>query len=160
MRLIKSILFILIVSFVAAQGKWAVVGTEKMAVNGRVVVLTVKINECLSGADCGEEKKSFFKINDDKSVMIDSVVYSDGSSYVKEHNEIQNIIREKYRTGVVWYTIFKNSTIVDVFCIGETNLYENDGSLKVEYREVRGDTAFLNLDYGGGDWGSSFHGLD
>ena len=47
------------------------------------------------------------------------------------------------------YSITKNHKIVEMFDVGKTNdeLYNSDGSLKSEYRAVRGDTAFFDLDY-------------
>ena len=47
------------------------------------------------------------------------------------------------------YTIFEGDKIAQMYEVGQKKekLYESDGSLHPMYREVRGDTAFWNLNY-------------
>ena len=88
-------------------------------------------------------------LTDTYKIIIDSLVYHDGSYVVEESNWILNIIRHRNIDGVLQYTIFEGDKIAQMYEVGQKKekLYESDGSLHPMYREVRGDTAFWNLNY-------------
>lgn len=161
-RLIFSILLLFIADVAVAdccgttsnadKNKWQNIGKEKIDINGKIVELDVIKNENAIDFRTGEKIVDFIKRNKDNSINIDSMLFSDGTSYVDEADfSMENVFihREKWRTGLIVYSITKNHKIVEMFDVGKTNdeLYNSDGSLKSEYRAVRGDTAFFDLDY-------------
>ena len=134
---------------------------EIKIVHGKTYVLNVRMNELDFDLD-SNRVKHFFKENEDRSIDVDSMVYSDGTTYVNTYirEGDSSSITEKFRTGVVRYTFFEKSEIKVMLSIGEKkeNLYEPDGTLKPYYREVRGDTAFINIGYQ--DHGCAFKIID
>ena len=130
--------------------KWDSVEHEWMAVNGKLVELRVFKNVHDSDFS-GNPVITFRKRDVEKGykIIIDSLVYHDGSYVVEESNWILNIIRHRNIDGVLQYTIFEGDKIAQMYEVGQKKekLYEPDGSLHPMYREVRGDTAFWNLNY-------------
>ena len=133
-----------------APSLWDSVGHEWMAVNGKLVELRVFKNVHDSDFS-GNPVITFRKRDVEKGykIIIDSLVYHDGSYVVEESNWILNIIRHRNIDGVLQYTIFEGDKIAQMYEVGQKKekLYESDGSLHPMYREVRGDTAFWNLNY-------------
>ena len=130
--------------------KWDSVEHEWMAVNGKLVELRVFKNVHDSDFS-GNPVITFRKRDVEKGykIIIDSLVYHDGSYVVEESNWILNIIRHRNIDGVLQYTIFEGDKIAQMYEVGQKKekLYESDGSLHPMYREVRGDTACWNLNY-------------
>ena len=126
---------------------WDSVGLERMVVNGNRIELSVfkNVHETdFSGTPVIKFRKrdSPYGLN----IMIDSLVYPDGSNVVEEHNGIMNFIKYKNIDGVLLYTLFnEKNEIVEMYEIGqkEEELKRTDGF----YSEIRGDTAFWNLNY-------------
>ncbi|MBO7551809.1 MAG: hypothetical protein J6T62_09865 [Fibrobacter sp.] len=130
--------------------EWVSVGNEWMTVNGRKIKLRVRKNEHDSDWS-GNSIVRFRKrdVEDGYKIIIDSLVYPDGSYIVEEMNAILNIIRERQINGVLFYTVFEGREIVEMYYIGQKKekLYRPDGTLDPMYSYVRGDTAFWNLEY-------------
>ena len=130
--------------------KWDSVAHEWMAVNGKMVELRVFKNVHDSDFS-GIPVITFIKrdVEDGSEIVIDSIVYPNGDYIVEESNWILNIIRHRDIDGVLQYTIFEGRDIAKMYEIGQKkeNLYGPDGTLNPMYNEVRGDTAFRNLDY-------------
>ena len=133
-----------------APSLWDSVGHEWMTVNGKLVELRVFKNVHDSDFS-GNPVITFRKRDVEKGykIIIDSLVYHDGSYVVEESNWILNIIRHRNIDGVLQYTIFEGDKIAQMYEVGQKKekLYESDGSLHPMYGEVRGDTAFWNLNY-------------
>ena len=132
------------------SNEWKFVGKESGTINGRAVMLNVMKNEhSIDVYDTDEEVVSFIKSDEDNTVVIDSIVFADGSSRVGKVDYMQNISQDKSRTGVVHYTIGLGTHFEEEYVIGEKkeNLYNSNGTLKPQYREIRGDTAFINRNY-------------
>jgi len=131
---------------------------EIKIVHGKAYVLNVRLNEHDFDLD-SNGVKHFLKESEDHFISVDSMVYSDGTTYVNTYigEGDSSSITEKLRTGVVRYTLFEKSEIKVMLSIGEKkeDLYELDGTLKPFYREVRGDTAFIDIGYQ--DHGCAFH---
>ena len=131
---------------------------EIKIVHGKAYVLNVRLNEHDFDLD-SNGVKHFLKESEDGFINVDSMVYFDGTTYVNTYigEGDSSSITEKLRTGVVRYTLFEKSEIKVMLSIGEKkeDLYETDGTLKPFYREVRGDTAFINIGYQ--DHGCAFH---
>ena len=130
--------------------KWDSVGHEWMTVNGEMVELRVFKNVHDSDFS-GNPVITFRKrdVKDGSAVVIDSLVYPNGAYIVEESNWILNVIRHRDIDGVLQYTIFEGHDIAKMYEIGQKkeNLYGPDGTLNPIYSEVRGDTAFFNLNY-------------
>lgn len=130
--------------------KWDSVEHEWMAVNGKLVELRVFKNVHDSDYN-GIPVITFIKrdVKEGSDIVIDSVVYPNGDYIVEESNWILNIIRHRDIDGVLQYTIFEGRDIAKMYEIGQKKetLYESDGTLNPMYSEVRGDTAFRNLNY-------------
>ena len=129
---------------------WKALGKELVVVNGKKIELNVRKNEHDIDFRTGEKVVTFIKEND--TVTIDSSIFSDGTSFVEESDfSTEGILiqRNKWRTGLVVYSIMKGDEITEIYEIGhkKEELYDSDGKLNPEYREIRGDTAFLDLDY-------------
>ena len=171
---LKYLFFIILVLFLnyAMAGDCIEVGQKEPSnwrdgekeikiVHGKAYVLNVRMNELDFDLD-SNEVKHFLKESEDGFINVDSMVYSDGTTYVNTYigEGDSSSITEKLRTGVVRYTLFEKSEIKVMLSIGEKkeDLYEADGTLKPFYREVRGDTAFINIGYQ--DHGCAFHIID
>ncbi len=130
--------------------KWDSVEHEWMAVNGKLVELRVFKNVHDSDYS-GIPVITFIKrdVEEGSKIVIDSIVYPNGDYIVEESNWMLNIIRHRDIEGVLQYTIFEGDKIAQMYEVGQKKekLYESDGSLHPMYREVRGDTAFWNLNY-------------
>lgn len=130
--------------------KWDSVAHEWIAVNGEMVELRVFKNVHDSDYN-GIPVVTFIKrdVKEGSDIVIDSIVYPNGAYIVEESNWILNVIRHRDIDGVLQYTIFEGHDIANMYDIGQKkeNLYGPDGKLNPMYTEVRGDTAFRNLDY-------------
>ena len=130
--------------------KWDSVEHEWMDVNGKLVELRVLKNVHDSDFS-GNPVITFRKrdVEERSKIVIDSIVYPNGDYVVEESNWILNIIRHRDIEGVLQYTIFEGNEIAQMYEVGQKKekLYGPDGILHPMYREVRGDTAFRNLDY-------------
>ena len=132
------------------SNEWKFIGKENGNINGRAVTLNVMKNDhSIDVYDTDEEVVSFIKNDEDNTVVVDSLVYADGSSRVSETDFIQDIVKVKNRTGSIHYTIKPDTHFEEEYVIGEKkeNLYNSNGTLKSKYREIRGDTAFINRKY-------------
>ena len=133
-----------------APNLWDSVGHEWMTVNGKRIELRV-IKNVHETDFSGNPVITFRKrdVKDGSEIIIDSLVYSDGSYVVEEFNWILNVIRHRDIEGVLQYTVFEGKDIAKIYEVGQKKekLYGPDGKLHPMYREVRGDTAFWNLDY-------------
>lgn len=131
---------------------WKFLGKEFVVVYGKIIELNVFKNEHDVDKKSGERIK-FIKRNEDNSVFIDSTIYSDGTTSILETDDFPAegiyIDREKSRNEIDSYEIRKDEKIIEWYDIGlkKDDLYDFNGKLSPEYREVRGDTAFRNLDY-------------
>lgn len=125
-------------------------GKELVVINGKIFELNVKKTFT---SDADELVVTYTKFNEDNSIFIDSVIYSDGTTSILETDffsaEGISIYREKSRNGIDSYEIRKGQKIIERYDIGlkKDELYDSDGNLNPEYREVRGDTAFRDLNY-------------
>lgn len=133
-----------------APSLWDSVGHEWMTVNGKMIELRVFKNVHETDFD-GNPVIRFEKrdVENGSEIVIDSIVYPNGDYIVEESNWILNVIRHRDIEGVLQYTIFEGDKIAQMYEVDQKKekLYESDGSLHPMYREVRGDTAFWNLDY-------------
>lgn len=161
-RMIFFILIIFLPTFAIAEdcretGKqkpsnWKSLGKELVVVYGKVFELNVFKNEHDVDKESGE-RIEFIKRSEDNSVFIDSTIYSDGTSSIIEIDAFPaegiSISREKSRNEIDSYEIRKEEKIIEWYDIGlkKEDLYDSNGKLSPEYREVRGDTAFRDLDY-------------
>ena len=137
-------------SKVDTTNEWVFAGNEWMTVNGQKIELGVMKNE--HDSDWSGNSIVRFRKRDVEGgykIIIDSLVYPDGSYIVEEMNAILNIIRERQINGVLFYTVFEGREIVEMYYIGQKKekLYRPDGTLDPMYSNVRGDTAFWNLEY-------------
>jgi len=93
----------------------------------------------------------FRKIHWRPFVGIDSIVYPDGTYEVSEFgNEFTGETRTRDRDGrVTFRQEDKDGKIIESYVIGfeKDRVYREDGTLDPFYREVRGDTAFHNVEW-------------
>ena len=133
-----------------APSLWDSVGHEWMTVNGKMIELRVFKNVHETDFD-GNPVIRFEKrdVENGNEIVIDSMVYPNGDYIVEESNWILNVIRHRGIDGVLQYTVFGGNKIAQMYEVGQKKekLYGPDGKLHPMYREVRGDTAFWNLDY-------------
>lgn len=127
-RLIFSILLLFIADVAVAdccgttsnadKNKWQNIGKEKIDINGKIVELDVIKNEnAIDFRTTGEKIVDFIKRNKDNSINIDSMLFSDGTSYVDEADfSMENVFihREKWRTGLIVYSITKNDKVLEI----------------------------------------------
>ena len=127
--------------------KWTIIGKETMIVQGKPIELTVWVKK--ENYD-GKTYFVYSKENEEKSIMIDSTVDLDGTYSVWENNYITRISRRRERTGSESYRFFDESGIgIKMYFIGlpKNEMYDENGLLMPNLKEVRGDTAFVDLDY-------------
>ena len=160
--MIFSILFLFLANMAVADScgvtsnappnKWKNIQTEKVVINGNIVELYVIKKEPSTTSSTGEIV-TFTKFNEDHSIFIDSIIYSDSTIHVLGTAvfpaEGISIEWEKSRTGIDEYRIEKNHEIIEMYAIGlkKEEIYDTDGNLASKYREIRGDTVFINCDY-------------
>ncbi|HPW94714.1 MAG TPA: hypothetical protein PLT31_05940 [Fibrobacteraceae bacterium] len=127
--------------------KWTVIGKETIMVQGKPIELTVWVKKEFYN---GEAYFIYRKENEEKSIMIDSTVDLDGTYSVWENNYITRISRRRERTGSESYRFFDESgKIIKKYYIGlpKNEIYDENGWLMPDLKEVRGDTAFVDLEY-------------
>ena len=90
------------------------------------------------------------KENEEKSIMIDSTVDLDGTYSVWENNYRTGVTRKRRITGVESYVFNDESgKTIKKYYIGlpKDEIYNENGWLMPDLKEVRGDTAFVDLEY-------------
>ena len=127
--------------------KWTVIGKETMIVQGKPIELTVWVKKEFYN---GEAYFIYRKENEEKSIMIDSTVDLDGTYSVWENNYITGVTRKRRMTGVESYVFLdQSSKVIKKYYIGlpKNEMYDENGLLMPNLKEVRGDTAFVDLEY-------------
>lgn len=82
-------------------------------------------------------------------VRIDSIVYPDGSYTIHELSSLTGVYRNRNPDGSGNFTFEdENGNVVEEYVVGldRDHLYDDEGNLYPQFREVRGDTAFSNIE--------------
>ena len=127
--------------------KWTVIGKETMIVQGKQIELTVWVKKEYYN---GEAYFIYRKENEDRTIMIDSTVDIDRTYSIWESNFKTRIIRTKERTGLESISYFDEpGHTIKMYFIGlpKNKIYDENGLLMPNFKEVRGDTAFVDLEY-------------
>jgi len=127
--------------------KWTVIGKETIMVQGKPIELTVWVKK--ENYD-GKTFFSYRKENEDKSIEIDSTVNLDGTYSIWETNYRTGVTRSRRITGVESYVFNDESgKTIKMYFIGlpKDEMYDENGWLMPDLKEVRGDTAFVDLEY-------------
>jgi len=127
--------------------KWTIIGKETMIVQGKPIELTVWVKK--ENYD-GKTYFVYSKENEDRMIMIDSIVNLDGTYSIWETNYRTGVTRKRRMTGVESYVFLdQSSKVIKKYYIGlpKNEMYDENGLLMPHLKEVRGDTAFVDLDY-------------
>ena len=127
--------------------KWTVIGKETIMVQGKPIELTVWVKK--ENYD-GKTFFSYRKENEDGTFEVDSTVNLDGTYSIWETNYITGVTRNRRITGVESYVFDDESgNTIKKYYIGlpKDEIYNENGWLMPNLKEVRGDTAFVDLEY-------------
>jgi len=127
--------------------KWTVIGKETIMVQGKPIELTVWVKK--ENYD-GEDYYIYRKENEDRTFEVDSIVNLDGTYSIWENNYRTGVTRSRRITGVESFHFHDESGIgIKMYFIGlpKNEMYDENGLLMPNLKEVRGDTAFVDLDY-------------
>ncbi len=127
--------------------KWTVIGKETIIVQGKPIELTVWVKK---ESYNGEDYYIYRKENEDGTFEVDSTVNLDGTYSIWETNYRTGVTRKRRITGVESYVFNDESgNTIKHYYIGlpKDEIYNENGWLMPDLKEVRGDTAFVDLEY-------------
>jgi len=127
--------------------KWTVIGKETIMVQGKPIELTVWVKKEFYN---GEAYFIYRKENEDGTFEVDSTVNLDGTYSIWETNYRTGVTRKRRITGVESYVFNDESgNTIKKYYIGlpKDEIYNENGWLMPNLKEVRGDTAFVDLEY-------------
>jgi len=127
--------------------KWTFIGKETMMVQNKPVELKVWVKK---ESYNGEAYFIYRKENEDTMIMIDSIVELDGAYSIWETNFRTGISRRREITGVESF-VFQDESgkVIKMYFIGlpKNKIYDENGWLMPYFKEVKGDTAFVDPEY-------------
>ena len=127
--------------------KWTVIGKETIIVQGKPIELKVWVKKEFYN---GEAYFIYRKENEDGTFEVDSTVNLDGTYSIWETNYRTGVTRKRRITGVESYVFNDESgNTIKKYYIGlpKDEIYNENGWLMPNLKEVRGDTAFVDLEY-------------
>lgn len=117
---------------------------EKMIVKEDTIVLNIQEKKQLKN---GELFVLYLKNTENHNIIIDSIIYPNGTYSIMEINDITKIHRTLNPIGIENYDLCDEKNLSYTIGLDRNQIYDSDGSLYQGILEVRGDTVFYDCKF-------------